>query len=265
MKGRDSLWKTLDRANWAYNQISSGGSVPSAPPSPDVEVASGPDRIFVKWSYPEPDYFLDAVSGQDDWAGWRIYRKEGALLVNDPADQGTQKQWRLVFTSDDRNLSEWEDFNVVRGVDYYYAVTAVDNGVFNTSPINPGSPLESSRHITRSLLPAVSFKPGLAVSDLVRVVPNPATVASGKALLAGDENKISFFNLPVKCTLRIFTETGNLIRVIEHYGTADHEWNQLTDTNQFVTSGIYILAVTDCEDVDGNKLDNQFVKFVIVR
>jgi hypothetical protein len=265
MRGRDSLWKTLDHANWAYNQISNNNSVPSAPPPPDVTVSSGPDRITVKWSYPGPDYFLDAVTGQDDWAGWKVYRKEGALLVNDPTDQGTQKQWRVVFATDDRNTLEWEDREVIRGIDYYYAVTAVDNGVFNNFPVNTGSSLESSRHVTRSLLPAVSFKPGLATSDNIRVVPNPATVASGKALLAGDENKISFFNLPVKCTLRIFTETGNLIRVIEHYGTADHEWNQLTDTNQFVTSGIYILAVTDCEDIAGNRLDNQFVKFVIVR
>ncbi len=102
-------------------------------------------------------------------------------------------------------------------------------------------------------------------SEGVRVVPNPATIAAGKALVGGTPDKISFFNLPVKCTLRIFTETGDLVKVIEHYGTADHEWNQRTEDNQYVSSGIYILAVTDCRDLNNGPLDNQFVKFVIVR
>jgi len=180
---------------------------------------------------------------------------------------GTYKQWRLIYSTTDRNVTSFNDSSVIRGIDYYYAVTAIDNGTLNNSPINPGKPLESSRHITRSLIPAVSYKPGLSVSDQVRVVPNPATIASGKALSAGDlmNAKISFFNLPYKCTLRIFTETGNLVTSMEHLGTADHEWFQLSDYNQYVVSGIYILAVTDAEDLNGNKLDNQFVKFVIVR
>jgi hypothetical protein len=97
------------------------------------------------------------------------------------------------------------------------------------------------------------------------VVPNPATVAAGGLGFAGTPNKILFVNLPVKCTLRIYTETGDLVKTIDHYGTADHEWDQRTDENQYVTSGIYILAVTDCEGLDGQSLDNQFVKFVLVR
>jgi hypothetical protein len=267
LRGIEPLFQTLDLANWAYNEISNGRSVASAPPSPDITVTSGPDMINVEWNYPDEDYFKDAVTGVDDWAEWRVYRKEGALLVNDPSDMGTGKQWRQIFSTTDRNIQSFQDENVIRGIDYYYAVTAVDNGTFNNSPVTPGQPLESSRYITRSLLPAVSVKPGLNTSGQVRVVPNPATVATGTALQAGDpsNSKISFFNLPVKCTLRIFTETGNLVRTIEHYGTADEEWFQLTDSNQYVTSGIYILAVTDSEDIDGNKLEDQFVKFVIVR
>ena len=120
-------------------------------------------------------------------------------------------------------------------------------------------------YTTRSLLPAVSFKPGLNVSNKVRVVPNPATVAAGKALTSGSPDKITFLNLPVKCTLKIFTETGDLVTSIEHFGTADEEWNQRTDDNQYVTSGIYILAVINAESLDGKSLDNQFAKFIIVR
>jgi hypothetical protein len=150
-------------------------------------------------------------------------------------------------------------------VDYYYAVTAVDNGSQNTYGVSIGKRLESSLYATRSLLPAASYKPGLSESGKVRVVPNPATVAAGGMSFAGTPDKILFVNLPVKCTLRIYTETGNLVTTISHYGTADHEWNQRTDGNQYVASGIYILAVTDAQGLDGAPLDNQFVKFVIVR
>ena len=106
---------------------------------------------------------------------------------------------------------------------------------------------------------------GLSEGGKVRVVPNPATVASGALGFTGTPDKILFVNLPVKCTLRIFTETGDLVTTIPHYGTADHAWNQRTDTNQYVASGIYILAVTESADLDGNPLEDQFVKFVIVR
>jgi len=263
--GRDSLWNVLDRANWAWDRLSRGLSIPSPPPPPDIAVKSGPDYITIEWSYPSPSYFLDPVTQQDDWHAWRVYRKRGAFYVNDPLDQKSGARWELVFETTDRNQTTYVDRSVQRGVDYYYAVTALDDGTQNGTGLDEGVMLESSRQVTRSRYPAVSFKPGLNTSEMVRVVPNPATVAAGAALAGGTPDKISFFNLPVKCTLRIFTETGDLITTIEHYGTGDQEWDQRTDDNQYVTSGIYVLAVTDCRDINDQPLDNQFVKFIVIR
>lgn len=265
MKGKDSLWQTLDRANWAWNKIVNNQPIPAAPAPPDINVASGPDRNFVRWSYPDPDYFNDAETGVDDFYAWRVYRKFGALLVNDPLDDGSSQKWELVHETTDRNATEYQDLNVQRGLDYYYAVTAVDNGTQNTSGLFTGQKLESSMYVTRSMLAVSPFKPGLNESDKVRVVPNPATVANEFLLAGGTPDRIGFFNLPVKCKLSIFTETGDLVKVIDHYGTADEEWNQRTTSNQFVAPGIYILAVSECEDINGKSLDNQFVKFVLVR
>ncbi len=265
LRGVDSLFKNLDHANWAYNKLENGEKIPSPPPPPDIAVNSGPDYITISWSYPNNDYYKDAVSGVDDWYAWRVYRKRGAALVNDPIDQKSAEVWEMIYETQDKNLTSFNDKDVIRGLDYYYAVTAVDNGSQNTDGLNPGEKLESSRFANRSQLPVTSFKPGLSTSDMVRVVPNPATSAAGAALNAGNPDKISFFNLPYKCTLRIFTETGDLINTILHIGTADEDWNQRTESNQYVTSGIYVLAVTEAESVDGKQLDNQFVKFVIVR
>ena len=263
--GRDSLFKVMDRANWTWDRLSRGLSIPAAPPPPDIVVTSGPDRILVDWSYPEPAYFADASTGVDDWQAWRVYRKRGAYYVNDPLDQGSGEMWLLVHETTDRSATTFVDLTIQRGVDYYYAVTAVDDGSQYTVGPYPGLRLESSRNVTRSQLPAASFKPGLNESGRVRVVPNPATVASGGLGFSGTPDKILFVNLPVKCTLRVFTETGDHVTTIEHYGTSDEAWDQRTDGNQYVASGIYILTVTNSEDLDGNPLDNQFVKFVLVR
>jgi len=265
LRGRDSLWKAIDRAYWAWDRMSRSQPVPAPPPSPDIAVTSGPDRIEVAWSYPDAGYFKDPVAGVDDWRAWRVYRKRGAYYVNDPLDQSAGEEWVMIHETTDRNATSYIDRDIQRGVNYYYAVTAVDDGAQNTAGPNPGTPLESSRYATRSQLPAASFKPGLSEGGKVRVVPNPATVASGALGFTGTPDKILFVNLPVKCTLRIFTETGDLVTTIPHYGTADHAWGQRTDTNQYVASGIYILAVTESADLDANPLEDQFVKFVIVR
>ena len=272
MKGRDSLANVLDRANWAWSRLNAGNSVPAAPAPPDISVTSGPDRISIGWSYPDPSYFKDAVTGTDDWYAWRVYRKRGAFLVSDPLDQKTGDKWELAYETTDRLQLNFIDHNIQRGVDYYYAVTAVDNGSQSLSIADDpqrGEKLESSRMATRSQLPAVSFQPGLSEGGKVRVVPNPATSAAGTSTgttgFAGTPNKILFVNLPVKCTLRVYTETGDLVKTIQHFGTADQEWNQRTENNQYVSSGIYILVVSDSQALNGAPIDNQFVKFVIVR
>lgn len=264
LQGVDSLWKVMDRANWAWTRISAGQPIAAAPPAPDIQVNSGPDRIEVAWSYPDASYFQDATTGVDDWYAWRIYRKAGTLGVNDPLDRNSKAKWELIHETTNKGETRFFDTNVQRGVDYYYAVTAVDNGTQGTDVI-PGLKLESSRYATRSQLPATSFKPGLNESGKVRVVPNPATVAAGALGFEGTPDKILFVNLPVECELRIYTETGDLVRTMQHFGTADEEWDQRTDGNQLVSSGIYVLAVLNAKDINGKALDNQFVKFVLVR
>ncbi|MCU7521432.1 MAG: hypothetical protein HF312_14515 [Ignavibacteria bacterium] len=267
LKGRDSLVQTLDRANWAWGRLSKGQSVPATPPAPDMTVTSGDDKITVSWSYPDPAYFNDAVTKVDDWYAWRVYRKKGALLVDDPLDQRSGAQWELVYETKDRSQTTYVDKNVQRGVDYYYAVTAVDNGTQNPDDIIPNQKLESSRFATRSMIPAVPYRAGLDNADLVRVVPNPASRYGHKtgALNSGTPDRIKFFNLPYKCTLKVFTETGDLVKSFDHLGTDYESWDQKTDGNQFVATGIYILAITDAQSVTGKSSDNQFVKFIIVR
>ncbi|MFB0517145.1 MAG: hypothetical protein ACETWG_11165, partial [Candidatus Neomarinimicrobiota bacterium] len=195
----------------------------------------------------------------------RVYRKRGAAMVNDPDDHGTGERWQLIYETQDRNETTCIDEQVDIGVSYYYAVTAIDNGSQNTDGLFPGQPLESSRYANRTSLPAIPFKEGLATSDRVRVVPNPVTTKAGELGFPGDPDRVLFTNLPYQCRLHIFTETGDQVLSLDHLGTDQEIWNQRTDDNQYVASGVYVLTVTEAESVDGRELPDQFVKFVIVR
>ncbi|MBN2280222.1 MAG: hypothetical protein JXQ65_06560 [Candidatus Marinimicrobia bacterium] len=262
LTGKDSLLQAFDRANWVWHR---GFDIPDPPPSPDIAVTSDADRVIVKWSYPDPAYFLDPDAKVDDWAGWRVYRKTGANMVGAPGDKFSGAIWESIYETSDRNETEFIDYDVTRGVAYYYAVTAIDDGSQNTNGLFPGQALESSRYANRTSIPAVPFKKGLDVSDEVVVVPNPATVTAGALGFPGEENQIMFANLPYKCEIRIYTETGDFIYKADHIGNDQELWFQKTDDNQYVSPGIYILAVTRAENIEGKKLADQFTKFILVR
>lgn len=262
LSGTDSLAKVMDRAYWAWNQ---GMNIDDPLPPPDLDVKSEADRVIVKWSYPDNSYYLDPDTQVDDWYAWRVYRKKGAFYVDDPYENSSGEKWEMVFETTDRRVMEYMDTDVIRGTGYYYAVTAVDDGIHNGSGLFPGKKLESSRFVNRTGLAAIPFKAGLQESDKVRVVPNPATVKAGGLGFPGDPNRIVFVKLPYQCKIQVFTETGDLITSFEHQGTDQQIWDQRTDNNQYIMSGCYILAVINAKDLAGNSLPDQFVKFVIIR
>jgi len=83
----------------------------------------------------------------------------------------------------------------------------------------------------------------------VFVVPNPY-VAFGAGETAGarvgtrDERRLEFRNLPEKCTIRIYTITGELIDTVEKNDQRDFvAWNVLTLESQATAYGVYIYHV----------------------
>ena len=75
------------------------------------------------------------------------------------------------------------------------------------------------------------------------------------------DDRIAFYNIPGQCTIKIYTELGELIKTIEHTnGSGDEFWYQVTSSNQIVVSGIYIAVITD--NTTGEK---QIAKFAVIR
>lgn len=276
--GRDSLFHTLERAYWNFLGRGIGPyNVPDPPPPPDLVVTSGPERIDLKWWYPDASYYQDPDTGTDDWKEWRIYRKKGERNIGTYDERGTtdpdQLAYVLIHTETSKGEGDtlrWSDSNVQRGQPYYYYVTSADDGTANTQGMIPGQELESSQMANRIEFAAVPFKPPEESTDNIRVVPNPYNVNAGGANYTGsafDANKVLFVNLPAFCMIYIYTEAGELVRTLNHNTrNADHAWEQLTESGQYARSGIYVAKITDATNEAGDvSYPDAIVKFVLIR
>ena len=101
----------------------------------------------------------------------------------------------------------------------------------------------------------------ISQSDLekIKVVPNPYIVQSRM-----DETKqskrMSFTKLPEKCTIKIYTLTGEHIRTLEHNDTftSSEFWDLRTSNNQEIAPGLYVFTV----EAQGKK---HISKFAVIR
>ena len=104
--------------------------------------------------------------------------------------------------------------------------------------------------------------------DNIYVVPNPyvgASILEPANKLPGQnrgERRIYFENLPMKCSIRIYTLSGELVNQLEHDSGVDNGreyWNMLNKDGFSVSYGVY-LAHIDAPGV-GEKL----IKFALIK
>lgn len=233
MTSRDSLFKTFRRALANYN---ANYNIPSAPKPPSqFEVVSGVDQIQLNWSVYE-----DANP-----AGFEIYRSENRF----EGDIENAFQYELVHEADP-DARSFKDTDVIRGIDYYYYIQSVGEVNQDGTGMTPtGVPLKSNRYWTQTYDPAqLKRAPGAAFED-ARVVPNPYNLASDESVRwPGRRDQIAFLDIPGQATIRILSESGELIKTIEHTdGSGDAYWGLDTSSNQLVVSGIYFAVIENHE------------------
>jgi hypothetical protein len=86
----------------------------------------------------------------------------------------------------------------------------------------------------------------LANADLqaIKVVPNPF-IAANEITRGRGRQRVLFTNLPPQATIRIYTISGNLVRILEHAdGSGTEEWDVRTRFDLLVASGNYYYHVT---------------------
>ena len=73
----------------------------------------------------------------------------------------------------------------------------------------------------------------------IKVVPDPYYAYAAQWEALPGETNLQFQNLPERCTIRIYTLAGDLIKTLEHTdGTGTQEWNLQTDSQRLIVSGI---------------------------
>ncbi|MCL5268177.1 MAG: T9SS type A sorting domain-containing protein [Bacteroidetes bacterium] len=105
-------------------------------------------------------------------------------------------------------------------------------------------------------------KSGASLGDVIRIVPNPFNISASQNVLRypGEPNQIAFLNIPPECTIKIYTELGQLIKTLQHTnGSGDEYWDCTTSSNQIVVSGVYIVVFQTPKGQTAIK------KFVVIR
>jgi hypothetical protein len=115
----------------------------------------------------------------------------------------------------------------------------------NSTTINVNSPRPPTPG-TAVRVPIAGGSNILAAADLqqIKVVPNPF-IAANEITRGRGRQRILFTNLPTQATIRIYTISGNLVRILEHGdGSGTEEWDVRTRFDLLVASGNYYYHVT---------------------
>jgi hypothetical protein len=232
--GLDSLKNTMNRAIALFLNNYKVTSVP--PPSPEIEIYSLPSNktIALTWSSLENSW-INPISGKSNFKEYKIYRSSRSFIgpytmIRRIDPKRTTDKTR--YYDSQNNKWVYEDQTISLGAGYFYAVTSTDSAGQESWLTN--------RNVT-----AITATRSPSENALnVRVFPNPFKEVSGFPT-SGTENFIVFSNLPAVCKIRIYTTSGELVRTLEHdnLNSGEEVWNQLTDSRQRTSPGIYFYTV----------------------
>ena len=252
--GADSIIKTFKKAKYNFDLMEAGQSLPETPRPPSLfNVTSGGDRIIIDWTN-EPE----SGPGFDGYNLYRLKFKPDTTLFSynvsqgelNPLDESIATIWEL-----SPGQNSYEDLSAERGFDYFYFLEAFDNGT------NDSKVLNSSKFYTITNKAASLKRPAGESFEDIRVVPNPFHISARDFQYGvSAPDRLMFLNIPPICTIRIFTERGDLIETIEHTdGSGDEAWNSITSSRQLIVSGLYIAHF---EDPEGG---STIRKFTVIR
>ena len=231
---KDELVSMMSKATqvWENNLQLPEGQAPSHPPA--IELTSGGGQATISW---------ESVSGN---VSYDLYR----ALVDEELLAGGSVRLRYIYQPIATNLSvtEYVDPGLSRGETYYYFVVTKDNT----------TGLQSSHYYLKNPNGATIFAPSTDEMATIRVVPNPYNISKPAY---SETDRIVFAGLPGPCKIQIYTESGDLVFEIDHpYARGIAAWDQISQFNQLIKSGIYIYRVESTEGL-GEKIG----KFVVIR
>ncbi len=212
---------------WPEDNPSVGNyKIPVPVPAPAINVTNtATGEIKVSWNRAVENFTHPRLMGA----------LKSFIVLRSEAGMGPWDTLKVINKGDVNSDNEYEfldgDPSFKIGESRYYAVISLDEHGNKSGKTN----------ITK-------FQKNVGSVDKmgkVYAVPNPFIGKSGFTGGGEDDNKIGFYGLPEKCTIRIFSYAGQLIQTIDHdaplYST---EWFQVTRNDQEIASGIYFYVVT---------------------
>ncbi|TVQ13101.1 MAG: T9SS C-terminal target domain-containing protein [Balneolaceae bacterium] len=233
--GLDSLRRTIDRAAALAMADFRVAAVP--PPVPDITIIPSPSdqSVTIYWT-PIEQSWVNPLDPSRTIRDYRVLRSSRSFIG--PYEVlATIRPTRPIditrYYDELNNRWVFRDESVSLGAEYYYAVTSVDVRNVESWMTN-----RNEEGIRAARDPA-------ADAANVGVFPNPFRLTSGFPG-TGQQNDIIFTNLPVKCTIRIYTSSGELVKEIrrDNPNSGEEAWNQLSDARQRPAPGIYFWTVS---------------------
>ena len=92
----------------------------------------------------------------------------------------------------------------------------------------------------------------------IRAVPDPYIVHAAWES-SKYERKLQFTHLPDKCTIRVYTLSGDLVKTLDHTdGTGATDWNMLSEDGLDISPGVYLFRVE-------SKYGNRTGRFAVIK
>lgn len=206
---------------------------------------------ILKW-IPVPDDYQDPLKGANDFEGYKVYKSE----------IGYEGPWELLtdIKKADAQIVDGRivyKFNSKPGIPQRFLVTAYDTD---------GN--ESGTTCWNYWAVSAPYPPSNDLSQVL-VVPSPFKQISG-FLDAREDKRLSFVNVPSKCTVRIYTVAGELVQTLEHDEFGEKAWGSVVGNDYMLTKfamnvapGVYFYHIES--HVKGHEGETATGKFAIIK
>jgi hypothetical protein len=277
--GGESYADLLDNARFAQLAFNFNYVIPTPPPSPALAVVPGDHALDLYWdNYPEST--VDKTSPQPlgkDWEGYRVYLGRQANLLTQVAQfdkvdtSGFNTGLSAVALPDSVPINgryyqyHYRITGLLDGFRYFASVTSFDTGDEQIESLESGKTQNQTLAVPA---PSAAEAQGRGVT----VFPNPyhAEAAWDAGRLVRD-HYLWFANLPKRCSIEVYTLSGDRVKSIEFDGATYHgvdtrglfnpstdigidpptlsgtvcAWDLITDRGQAIASGLYLYSVKD--------------------
>ena len=263
--------------------------LPEPPADPIVKMIPSEGAVDIYWD-DAAENSIDPISKQKDFEGYRIYRSNAGddLNVQTAGNLNQIAQWDKpgnnlgfnngmepiklatpkIFEGDNTSYTyHYRIEGLLSGWQYVFAITSFDEG---NKQLNLQSLESSVTANTYRVFAGIEGKVYNTKKDSLKpgVYPNPYHVQAAWDGSNAQTRRICFYNLPVQCTITVYTSAGDVVTVLNHnenykgedaqwfsnyagnvndrvLSGGEHYWDILSESKQAVSQGIYLFSVKD--------------------